>query len=214
MAVLIQALTTGVGVNTGTGAQAQLESDIVIGDCDTAMPLQGLKVVVDSRTTIDIQMAVFVNFFAKFMNRITGTVVGLVIKIATGRIMKNAIITFTNGGATTPTVYSNSTRGNGVAIEAVQDSINLSSNKTIVDFKCLAVTPIANIASFDVTYADGTTQSMTVIEVDALFAQGNDTEANGRLDQAVTAFDNRAGRFASVKINSNNTGPVQFMIIK
>lgn len=214
MAILIQALTTGAGVNTGTGAQAQLESDIVIGDCDTANPLQGLKVVVDSKTTIDIQLAAFVNFFAKIVNPIVGAVVGLIFRVATGRIMKNAVITFTNAGATTPTVYSYSKVSNGRAIEAIQDSLNLSSNKTIVGFAVLAVTPIANISSFDVTFADGTTQSMTVIEADALFASKNQTEANGRLDQAVTAYDNRDGSIQSVKINSNATGAVQFMIMK
>lgn len=214
MGILIQALTTGAGVNTGTGAQAQLESDIVIGDVDTANPLQGLKVVVDSKTTIDIQLAVFVNVFAKFMNRIVGNVVGLRFVVATGRILKNAVITFTNGGVTTPTVYSNSTRSNGVPIEAVQDSLNVSSNKTISGFAALFVTPIANIGAFDLVYKDGTTQTLTVIEADALFASKNDTQTDGRLDAAVTGFDNRDGSIVSVKITSNATGAVQFMTIK
>jgi hypothetical protein len=215
MAILIQALTTGVGVNTGTGAQAQCESDILIGDVDTANPLQGLKCVIDSVTTIDIQLAVFVNFFMKFTRRMVGSgVIGLLARVATGRIMKNCVITFTNAGATTPIVYSNSERSNGVPVYAIQDSLNLSSNKNITGFAGLAVTPIANIGSFDVTFSDGTVQSLTVIEADALFSKDNDTQTDGRLDAACTGFDNRDGSIASVKINSNSTGAVQYMVIK
>jgi hypothetical protein len=128
--------------------------------------------------------------------------------------MKNAVMTFTNAGATTPIVYANSQKSNGVPIEAVQDSITASSNKTITGFAALACTPIANISAFDVVYADGTSQTLTVIEADQIFAQKNDTEANGRLDQAVTAFDNRDRSIISVKVTANATGPVSFMIIK
>lgn len=211
----ITTLITGAGVNTSTGSIAQLESDILIGDVDTANALQALKVVVDSITTIDISSAAFCNFFAKFMNRTVGAgVVGLVYKVATGRIEKNAVITLQNNGATTPVVYANSTQKNGVPIFAVQDSVNVSSNKVINGFKCLAVQNLANISSFDVTYSDGTVQNMSIVEVDALFASANDTQTDGRLDASVTAFDNRMGKFASVKMNTNSTGAAGYMIIK
>jgi len=210
----ITTLITGAGVNTSTGSISQLESDIIIGDIDTANAIQALKVVVDSITTIDISSAAFCNFFAKFMNRSVAGTIGLIYKVATGRIVKNAVITFQNAGATTPAVFANSNRSSGEAIYAVQDSCNLSSNKVVSNFKCLAVQNLANVSSFDVTFSDGTIQNMAAIEVDALFAQTNDTQADGRLDALVTAFDNRGGKFNSVKINSNATGAVGYMIIK
>lgn len=200
----IATLVTGAGVNTPVTGQSQLENNIVIGDIDTAMPLQGLKVVVGGKTTIDIQGSVpLVSVFSKFMQRVSGAVVGLVIKIASGRLVApGSSVIFTNSGVTTPNIFAYSDKSNGVAIEAVTQGINALSNQTFRNFAGLFITPAANVASFDVIFADGTQQSMTAIEADALFASKNDTEADGRLNSVVTGFDNRDLSISEVKVNA------------
>jgi hypothetical protein len=215
MGLLLNAITGGVGSNTPLSNQSQLENNILIGDVDTAMPLQGLKVSVGGKTTIDIQGSVpLVSVFAKFMNRIAGTVIGLAIKIGTGRLnVSGSSITFTNGGATTPSVYGwSDNSSNAVAIEAQTVGINALSNQTFDDFAGLFITPLANVGSFDVTFADGTPQNMTVVEADAIFSQMNDTEANGRLDALVTGFDNRKRTIRSVKVNA--TTALTVLVVK
>lgn len=214
--LLITALTTGAGVNTGSGNQSQCESNVLIGDVDTAQPCQGIKVNIGGETTMDVQGSVpLVSVLSKFSNRICGTVIGLVLRIATGRIYgKTVNITFTNGGATTPEVDWYSTNSNGRPIYAGTDGIIAASSKEVLgkDFAGLFVTPAANVGSFDVTFADGTQQRMKVVEADALFAQTNDTEANGRLDSVVTGFDNMRGNIAKVKINA--TTAVTYMTVR
>lgn len=200
----IATLVTGAGVNTTVSGQSQLENNMVIGDIDTAMPLTGLKVVLGGRTTIDIQGSTpLVSFFAKFMQRISGTVVGLILKIGSGRLIKEgSSVIFTNGGATTPAIFSYSDKGNGIPINAVTQGINALSNQTFSNFAGLGITPSANVGSFDVLFTDGTSQNMSVIEADAYFASKNDTEANGRFDAVVTGFDNRDRSIESVRVNA------------
>lgn len=214
MGLLITALTTGAGVNTPLANQSQLEEFIVIGDVDTAEPCQGVKVNVGGKTTIDIQGSVpLVSVFAKFMGHVAGTVVGLVMRIATGRLnVDGSSIVFTNGGATTPSVYGYSQSSNGRPIEAQTVGLNALSNQTFSGFAGLFITPAANVGSFDVTFKDGTQQNMTVIEADAMFSNKNETEANGRLDSVVTGFDNRDGSIASVKVNA--TTALTVMVVK
>lgn len=213
MSQIVAALTTGAGVNTTVGPQAQLEGNILIGDIDTAMPLQGLKVVVDGSTKIDVQGSQpLVSTLAKFAQLIAGAVVGLILKVATGRVYKNSTITLTNGGATTPAVYAWSDSQNGVPLEAQTDGILALQNKTYSDFSGLFVTPAANVGSFDVDFADGTSQNMSVVEADAMFSQSSQTEANGRLDAVVTGFDNRGRNISQVKVNA--TTAVTVMIVR
>lgn len=206
--LLLAALTTGAGVNTVTPAQSQMESDILIGDIDTSQPLQGLKVNVDGDTTIDVQGSQpLISVLSKLSQFLCGSTVGMLLKIATGRVFcKAGVVTFTNGGATTPAVYWNSQRGVGTPgrlIRARSTTINPNSNQTFNsgDYAYLAVTNPTNVSSFDFTFADGTQQNMTVVEADALFAKTNETEANGRLDAVVTCIDNTRKNIASVRIN-------------
>lgn len=218
--ILIAALTTGAGVNTVSQAQSQVEQDILIGDIDTANPLRGLKVNVDGDTPIDIQNSQpLVSVFSKLAQLITGTVIGLLTKIATGRVLcKAAVLTFTNDAATTPAIMWNSQRGQskpGRMIRAQTTTVNANANTVFMgsDFAYLAVTNPANVNSFDMTYADGTQNNILAVEADALFAKSNETEANGRLDAVVTCFDNSKGTISSVKVNCGATA-VTVMIVK
>jgi hypothetical protein len=208
MSLIITALTTGAGVNTSLSGLGQVEENIVIGTVDTAMPLQGLKVVIGSKTTIDIQGSVpLVSTFAKFMQRVVGSgIVGLILKVATGRIIQQGCsLIFTNGGATTPSVYAysdNNVNGNGTPLQAVTVGLNALTNQTFQNFAGLFVTPQANVGSFDVVFADGTSQNMSAIEANALFATKNDTQATGVLDAVVTGYDNRDKSIMSVRVNA------------
>ena len=212
-------LGTGAGVVTPVTGLGQLEENIVIGSIDTTMPLSGFKVVVGSKTVIDIQNSTpLISTFAKFMQRVVGSgVVGLILKISTGRIITQGIsIFFTNAGATTPNIfwYSDNSGGsqsvsngnaNGRALNAVTVNVNASTNQTFTNFAGLFITPQANVNSFDVVFADGTSQNMSTIEANALFATKNDTQATGVLDAVVTGFDNRDLSIISVRVNVGAT---------
>lgn len=218
--IFIPALTTGAGVQTVSPAQTQVEQDILIGDIDTAMALRGLKVNVDGDTTIDIQSSQpLVSVFSKLSQFMVGSgTIGLLTKIATGRVIcKAAVITFTNDAATTPAVMWNSQRGQGKPgrlIRAQTTTINPNSNQTFMSdsFAYLAVTNPANITSYDFTFADGTQQNMTIVEVDALFAKTNETQTDGRLDAIVSCVDNTKNSVLSVKINVGATAVIVMLV--
>ena len=213
-AQLLTTLVTGAAVNTSLNPITQLESNILIGDVDTANPLRGLSVTVNGKNTINIQGSQpLLSVFAKFCQNVVATVVGLVFKIATGRINREgSSIVFTNDGATVPQIFGYSTESNGEPIEAQTSGIVALDNRTYRDFSGLFITPAANVSNFDIVFADGTSQTMTVVEADALFSQMNQTELNGRLDAVVTGFDNRSGLFKSVRVNA--TTAVTVMLIK
>lgn len=207
--ILIPAITTGAGINTPSAMQTQLESDVLLGDIDTTMPLRGLKVNVDGDTTIDVQNSnPLMTVLAKLSQFLTASVVGLILKIATGRVFcRAAQIIVTNDGATTPTLYWNSQQGGGSnpgrLIRASTTQINPNSNQTFIKgkFAYLTITDPANVNSVDFTFSDGTQQNMAIVEVDALFAKTNETEANGRLQAACSCIDNTRGNISMVRIN-------------
>lgn len=201
----IATLTTGAGVVTTVSGLANAEQYIVLGDFDTAMPLSGLNVEIDGEATINIVGSQpLMSAFAKFMSQFTATLVGLVLKIATGTILKKTTYRFTNNGATTPAIFAFAERGNGGGkpVRAISDGINALSNLTYRGFKCLMITPAANLGNLDFVFSDGTAETYTAVEADALFGIRNQTDANGRLDPVVTTIDNRDGSIASVRVNA------------
>ena len=211
--IIINALTTGAGIVTTFGPTAQMENNVVIGDVDTANPLQAIKLTVGGKTKIDISGSQpLCSWFTKIAQRMVGSgVVGLTLKLATGRItgneQNNSLLSLTNNGATTPTVFAYSDRGvkgDGVPFITNTTQIVALANATFYgkDFKYLAITPSANVASVDVVFRDGTPMNMSVIELDDLFARDNDTQTDGRLDAVITTLDNTDGKFISVRVNA------------
>jgi hypothetical protein len=201
----ITTLITGAGAITSVLAQDNLDQYITIGDCDTAMPLQGLQVDINSVQQINIVASQpLMSAFAKLMSQFCATIVGIVLKVATGKIRGNTNYRFVNNGVTTPAIFASSGGDiGGNPVNAIMDSVQATSNKTYSGFKYLLVTPVANIGSFDVGFTDGSSNTaMTVIEADSLFSIKNPTEANGRVDQAVTGFDNRDNSIAWVRVNA------------
>jgi hypothetical protein len=199
------ALITGAGVQTTFAGQAQADEYIVIGDVDTANPLQGITVEVDGTPFINIQAnAALIGAFAKWQQEFVGTVVGLMWKVATGMIGRNTTYRFTNNGATTPVVKVFSDSRNGVPIVATTKQINVSSFEDFTKFSALFLSLPASVSSVEIVFLDGHKATMTIEEVDALFSLKNQSEADGRLN-AVSVIDNTDQSIKSVRIFAGGT---------
>lgn len=209
----IGTLVTGAAIVTPIPGLSYVDPYLVLGDVDTAMALNGLQVEIDGETTINIVGSTpLVSAFSKFMSQFCSTLVGLVLKIATGRIYAPSTLRFTNAGVTTPGIFNFGDGGNGKPIRAISVGINALSNQVFEKFSALMITPSANLGNIDIQFRDGSPVTMTAIEVDALFAMKNPTEANGRLDAVVTTIDNRDGLIEWVRINA--TTAVTVLVIK
>jgi len=209
----IGTLVTGAGVTTIISGQSKLDQYLLIGDVDTANPLQGFQVEVDGTTFINIQSAVLITAFSKWLMETAGAVIGLMLKVATGSIQRNTTYRFTNAGVTTPAIFSFSQEGNGKGLPLVASTkgINASSYEDFKQFSALMVDVPANVTSFEIVFTDGTKSTLTPVEVDALFALGNQSEANGRLG-GVTVLDNTARNIETVRVNTN--AAVTVLVIK
>jgi len=198
---LIGALITGAAVVTTFAARDHLDQFLLLGDIDTAIPISGLQVEFGGRAKINLTGSQpLVSAFAKYMNQIADApngIIGTVIKIATGRVEGTTTYKFTNNGVTTPNIFawSQSRQTNG-QVPAILDlatvGIQAGSYEDFEQFSALFITSSANVGSIDIDYEDGHKESgLTVIEVDAMLAMNQSTEANGRLDAVVTTIDNR-----------------------
>jgi len=193
-------LLTGAGVQTTFAGQAQCESYIVIGDVDTANPLRGLSVEIDGSPFININASLpLMSAFMQWQMQSIGATVGFMLKISTGMIAKNTTYRFTNNGVTTPNIFVYSDAQDGVPILATTKGINASSFEDFSKFSALFLTLPASISSVEIVFEDGHKATMTIEEVDALFAFKNQSEANGRLT-AVSLIDNTDQSIRSVRV--------------
>lgn len=197
----IGVLTTGAGVVTNITGQSQCESVITIGDVDTANPLQGITVEVDGVAFINIQgAATLVTAFMKWLNNIAGAnIIGLCLKIATGKIERTTNYRFTNAGATTPAILAYSDNAGGVPVVAGTKSINASSYEDFSKFSCLLIQTPANVSSVDVVFTNNHKQTMAMIDIDTLYNMQRPGEADGRLG-GVSVIDNTAGTIKAVRV--------------
>lgn len=211
---LIGTLTTGAGVQTNIVGQKKLDMFLLIGDVDTANPLQGLIVEVDGVTYFQVgNAATLLTAFAKWQEEMTGSIVGVMFKIATGAMEANVNYRLTNAGATTPNIYAFSEVDDGVPFYVSTDTVNLSSSSTYDNFSALFLQTPANILSVEIEFWKdpdnhdlGTyRETMLIQEVDAYFALYNNAETDGRLG-GVSVIDNSEQKIAQVKINTNATG--------
>lgn len=198
-------LITGAGIQTTVAGQSQMDEYIVIGDVDTAPPLQGLTIEVDGTPFINIvNNAALVGAFQKWQQEVTGTVIGNMFKVGTGAVGRNTTYRFTNNGATTPVVRVFSDSKNGIPIIATTKQINVSSYEDFTKFSGLFLTLPANVSSVEIVFADGHKATMTIEEVDGLFSLNNQAEADGRLN-AVSVIDNRDQSIQTVRIFAGAT---------
>lgn len=208
----IGTLLTGAGVNTNIVGQAQLDSYLLLGDVDTANPLQGLTVEVDGVTFINIQAANLITAFAKWQMETAGAgVIGLMLKVATGRVPLKTNLRLQNAGATTPNIFANSDGDNGVPLLAATVSINALSYQDFKKFSALFIQTPASVSSIEVTYSDGFRETMTIVESDALFALSNQSETDGRLG-GISVIDNSNQRIENVRLNTS--AAVTVLIVK
>lgn len=174
-------MITGAGIVTVIAGQAQLEEFILIGDVDTTNPLSAIQIEVSGQTVLNINSAALITAFMKWAMETAGGVVGLMLKVSTGRINKSTTYRFTNAGATTPNIFAFSDSQTGIPIEVASKTINASSYETFEKFSVLFIETPANFNYADITFSDGHQSQLSIEEVDALFALKNQSEANGRL---------------------------------
>lgn len=198
----IGTLTTGAGVASIFSGQAQLEEYLLLGDVDTANPLQGIVVELEGKPVISIlNSEPLVGAFFKWMSQSVAATIGLCFKLATGKIKKNATIRLINNGVTTPTVKVFSDSSNGVPYECATKGINANSFENFDKFSALLITAPADVNSLEIEFTDGERSTLTIEEVDALFAMKYPSEANGRLN-GVSVVDNRDQSIESVRVRA------------
>jgi hypothetical protein len=187
---------------------------LLIGDIDTAQPLQGLVVEIEGVAFFTVaNAATLLTAFAKWQQELTGSTVGVLFKIATGAIYKNTTYRLTNAGATTPNIYAYSEAPDGVPFYVSTVTINALSSQVFERFSALFLQTPANVQSVEVEFyidpdnknAGTYRETMTMVEIDSYFSLFNQSETDGRLG-GVSVIDNTRQNVKSVKINTNNVG--------
>lgn len=195
----IGTLTTGAGVVTTIPGLSQMDEYLVIGDVDTANPLQGLQVDVNGVTLVNITVQALITSFAKWLMEMAGTSVGLMIKLSTGRVKGNTTIRLTNSGATTPAIYAFSDSDGGLPFLVATEVILAGGYSDFNSFSSLHISAPANIQQAIVTFAGGFQTVMSMPELCAYFALTNNSEADGQLG-GVVVVDNSRGNIENVRV--------------
>ena len=197
----IGVLTTGAGVTTSLNALSQCPSMIMLGTVATANPLTGLVVEIGGISFFNITgQAAILSAIAKFMTKWVSTLQGVVFPVATGLIKKTTNIRLTNGGATVPIIYGFSDMPSGAPVLAGTTTVNASSYEDFEKFSALFIGTPANVGSAEISYANGHKETVSGVELDAIFAMKHDTEAAGQL-LGVTVIDNTDQAISSIRLN-------------
>lgn len=195
----IGTLLSGLGTVTNIAGLSQLDEFIVIGDADTANPLQGFQVEVNGETLININSQPLITAFGKYLQESVGSSVGFMLKVSTGRIKGNTTLRFTNSGTTTPTIFAFSDSDGGLPFIVSTEVILSGSYSEYFDFSALFITAPANVQQAVVTFTNGFQTTMTSVELGAYFNLTNQAEADGYLG-GVVVVDNSAGNVQSVRL--------------
>lgn len=216
----IGTLLTGAGNTTNIVGQSKCDQFILIGDVDTANPLQGLVVEIEGVAFVTIANAAsLITAYMKWQQEVTGATVGLLLKIATGAIYKNTTYRFTNAGATVPNIYAFSETDDGVPFYTSTTTINALSSQIFERFSALFLQTPANLSSVEIEFFTDEShtatyrETLTPGEVDAYYNIFNQAEADGRLG-GVSVIDNTRQMIKSVKVNTNNAGALTVLQTK
>jgi hypothetical protein len=202
---LLGALATGAGVTTTFAGQSQMENLITIGDVATANPLSGLRIEVGGVSFINITgNQALITAIGKFLMESVNGPVGFLLKVGTGMVAKSTTYSFTNAGATTPNIFVSSDAKDGVPFEMSTTTINPNSYDDFAKFSAIFLGTPANISTAEIEYIDGHRATMSIQEVDAVFALTNQTDALGRLG-GISVISNTEQNITSVRINTNST---------
>lgn len=194
---LIGVLTTGSGIPTVINL-SYTPQFIQVGEVDEDLPLSSISIQVEGRDAINIPSAALAIAFSKWqMESLLGADVKVaqIIKIATGRIGKNSLITLVNAGATTPNIYAYSLSRGQRILSVGTFQVNQDSNYTVKNFKGLFLDP-TNLDYVELTFVDGTKrfrEKFLEAELRTLFAMTNQGDANANLGTLV-CIDNAAMR--------------------
>lgn len=195
-------LITGAGIATVVAGQSQCEQNIIIGTIATAFPLQGIAVEIDGVPFLNINnQPALLTAYSKWMNQVnaTGAIIGVALKITTGRIKKSTTYRFFNNGATTPNIYAFSTNDNGVPFQIATKTVNLSSYEDFQNFSAIFYAP-TNVSNLEFTFQNGYRATLSTIEADALFGIRFPNEA-GELG-GISCIDNRNQSIANIRLNN------------
>lgn len=196
----IGTLTTGAGVTTIINQKA-CDASIVFGDIATTFPLSGVQIDVDGQSVFNvIGQATLLTAYSKWLNLFSGTIIPFILKVATGRILRDCVYRFTNAGVTTPTIYAFSDNDNGIPFTVGTSQINASSSQDFGKFSAVFIGTPANVTTVEVVFTNGKTQTMAIQEVDALFASKRESDASGRLG-GVSVIDNTDQSIRQIRIN-------------
>jgi hypothetical protein len=195
----IGTLLTGAGVVTSFSGLSQADEFILIGDVDTANPLQGISVDLNGETIINITNQALISAYAKWLQESAAGPVGGAIKVGTGRMKGNTTIRLTNSGATTPAVFAWSDSDGGRPMIAATSVILAGGYSDYSDFSALFITAPANLQQAVVTFSDGFQTIMTAPEIGAYLNITHQTDADGYLAGCPT-FDNSQGNIKAVRI--------------
>jgi hypothetical protein len=195
----IGTLATGAGTVTSIAGLSQLDEFLVIGDVDTANVLQGLTIEQNGEAMFNCQNQALLGAFAKWLQESAASVVGLMFKLATGRIKGSTNIRLVNSGATTPGIFAFSDSDGGRPILGAQEVVLAGAASEFTNFDALFITAPANLQQAVVTFSDGFQTVMTPAELGAYFNLTNQAEADGYLNGCV-AIDNSKKNIQSVRL--------------
>jgi hypothetical protein len=207
-AVVYGPMTTGDNVIT-TFTRNYVDQFLMIGSVDTNNVVKRISIQVGGVVRQLLTGAPIIGAMMKYMMEFLGGAdvkVGLLFKMANGFIPdQNVIIDLTNSGANTPVVYGFSTnRRNGVPVVSgmeqviVDSSLEWDNTDPSRSFTALFFES-TNLDYAQVEFVDGYSVPLNALELNAIFAIENQTDADGQLN-AVTVIDNQLGNIKKITL--------------
>ena len=178
----IGTMTTGAGVVTSL-TQQFMPQYLQIGNSDDANILQDLNVSTKGGTTVELTNAARIQTLATLDMQPSiaagASAFPLKIRLADGEINERTQMSLENSGVTTPAIFGNST-GRSPSRSArlvVENNLQANQQEVFEGFEYLFFLP-ANVTRAELTFANGYKDSFTVAELEGLFAEMYETEAN------------------------------------
>lgn len=206
----IGTMTTGAGVVTSL-TQQFLPQYLQIGNADDAVILQDLNVSTRGGTFVELTDQDRIQVLAKLDMQLIagGASIPNKIRLSNGEILERTQFSLENAGVTTPEIYGNSTgrSPDRTVREVVENNLLANQQETFEDFEFLYMLP-ANVTRCEIIFANGYQDTFTVPELEGLFAEYFDTEANLLIDGhlVIAGYANPISPIASCKVYNGAGG--------